>query len=89
MRPLRRSRLDEDIAILRDIFNDAWSDNWGFVPFTEAEFHAMANDLVRLVDDDFVQIAEVDGEPAAMIAIFPLGSGSPSWSVSQQSGLSN
>ncbi len=71
LRPLRRSRLDEDVAILRDIFNDAWSANWSFVPFTEAEFAAMARDLVRLVDDEFVQIAEVDGEPAAMIAILP------------------
>ncbi len=71
LRPLRRFRLDEDVAILRDIFNDAWSANWSFVPFTEAEFAAMARDLVRLVDDEFVQIAEVDGEPAAMIAILP------------------
>ncbi len=71
MRCLRRSRLDEDIAILRDIFNDAWSDNWSFVPFAEKEFQTMARDLVRLVDDEFIQIAEVDGEPAAMIVILP------------------
>ena len=71
MRPLRRSRKDEDFAILRDIYNDAWSQNWGFVPFTETEFRAMARDLVHLIDPEFIQIAEVDGEPAAMIVILP------------------
>ncbi len=71
MRPIRRSRLKEDVAALRDIFNDAWSENWGFVPFTKTEFDTMARDLVRLVPDEFVQIAELDGEPAAMIVILP------------------
>jgi hypothetical protein len=71
LRPLRRSQLDEEIAILRDIFNDAWSQNWNFVPFTEAEFAHMGRDLARLLPDDFVQIAEVDGVPAAMAILMP------------------
>ncbi len=71
LRPLRRSRLDEELHILRDIFNDAWSQNWGFVPFTEAEFDELGRNLTWVVDDDFVQIAEVDGDPAAMIVALP------------------
>ena len=71
IRPLDRSKLDRDLDLLRDIFNDAWSENWGFVPFTEAEFTAMGHDLVRLIDDDFIQIAEVEGEAAAMIVLLP------------------
>lgn len=71
VRPLRKSRLSEELKVLRDIFEDAWSENWGFIPFTEAEFAHLGQLLRFLVDDDFVQIAEVDGVPAAMIVVFP------------------
>ena len=71
VRPLRRAQLDEELRILRDIFEDAWSGNWGFIPFTEAEFSDLGKNLKLLVDDDFVQIAEIDGVPAAMIVAFP------------------
>lgn len=71
VRPLRRKQLKQELEILRDIFNDAWFNNWGFVPFTEAEFADIGELLTLLVDDDFVQIAEIDGRPAAMIVTLP------------------
>jgi len=71
IRHLNRKALDDELAILRHIFNDAWSENWGFVPFTEAEFKEVGKAMTLLLDDDFVQIAEVDGEPAAMIIGLP------------------
>ena len=71
VRPLRRSQLNEDLEIIKDIFEDAWSTNWGFIPFTEDEVRHLGYNLRLLVDDDAVQIAEVDGVPAAMIVAFP------------------
>jgi hypothetical protein len=71
VRDLRRDRLDEELAILRDVFNDAWSENWGFVPFTEAEFAEIGRAMLHLAAPDMVQIAEVDGRPAAMIVALP------------------
>ena len=71
LRPLDRRRLREELEILRDIFNDAWSDNWGFVPFTTAEFHEIGRVLALLVDQDLIQIAEVAGEPAAFMVALP------------------
>jgi len=71
VRPLRRSHFKQDVALLRDIFNDAWSNNRGFLPFTKAEFNQIAQVLKWFVDDEFVQIAEVNGTPAAMIVAFP------------------
>ncbi len=71
LRPLDLKHLDRDIGILRDIFNDAWAGNWGFVPFTEAEFKALGQLVRWLVDPGFVQIAEVAGEAVAMIAVLP------------------
>jgi hypothetical protein len=71
VRPLNRKALHSELQLLRDIFNDAWSENWGFVPFTEAEFNEVGKAMTLLLDDDFVQIAEVDGEAAAMIIGLP------------------
>jgi hypothetical protein len=71
LRGVRRKHLDEDLEILRDIFNDAWSQNWGFVPFTQEEFNAIGREMLLLIPDDFIQIAEVDGVPAAFIVLLP------------------
>jgi hypothetical protein len=71
VRSLRRSQYRRELQILQDIFEDAWSQNWGFIPFTEAEFSQLGQSLRFLVYDDYVQIAEVDGEPAAMIVMLP------------------
>lgn len=71
LRALRSQRFQEDMDIILDIFEDAWSQNWGFVPFTRAEFNELAKNLKLLVPADFIRIAEVDGEPAAMMVVFP------------------
>ncbi len=71
VRALRRSHYVAEFALLRQIFNDAWANNWGFVPFTESEFQDIGRQLIHIIDDDFVQIADVDGEPAAMVVLLP------------------
>lgn len=71
VRPIDRKRFTEEIALLRDIFNDAWAENWGFVPFTVAEFDELGKNLRFLVDAELIQIAEVDGEAAAFIVALP------------------
>lgn len=71
VRPLNRKRLADDIHAMRDIFNDAWANNWNFVDFSAAEFEAVAKELLGLVPDDFVQIAEVDDKAAGFIAMLP------------------
>jgi hypothetical protein len=71
IRSLRRKRFSEELEILRRIFEDAWSQNWGFVPFTKAEFEHLGKNLKFLVPDEYVQIAEVEGSPDAMIIGIP------------------
>ncbi|PTN12301.1 N-acetyltransferase [Nitrosomonas aestuarii] len=71
IRTIKRKQFSREIEILRDIFNDAWSENWGFVPFTQTEFAELGNSLKYLVPDDYIQIAEVDGYPAAFMAALP------------------
>lgn len=71
IRPFNRRDKKADFAAMRDIFNDAWSDNWGFVPFTEEEFEETAKALTLLLPDDFIQFAEIEGRPVAFITAFP------------------
>jgi hypothetical protein len=71
VRYFRRAHMQADLRILREIFEDAWSNNWCFVPFTEAEFEHLGRDLKQLVPMEWVAIAEVGGAPAAMIVGFP------------------
>jgi len=71
VRNFQRKRQQDELEILRDIFNDSWSNNWGFTPFTEEEFADIGELLTLLIDDDFIHIAEIDGEPAAMIVAIP------------------
>src|SRR3546814_7440443 len=54
-----------------DIFNDAWSDNWGFVPMSQAELRHMAKALKPIVRPQSVAIAELDGRPDAMAMGLP------------------
>jgi hypothetical protein len=71
IRPLQKSNFSKELKIIRDIFNDAWSQNWGFTPWTEAEFEHLGKDLKFIVDEELVSIAEVNGEPAAFLVVLP------------------
>lgn len=71
VRPLDMKRYDEDLKIITAIFNDAWLNNWGFVPLTEAEIAHMAKSLRPLINPRLVQIAEVKGEPVAFGVCLP------------------
>jgi len=71
IRPFNRRDKAADFEAMRDIFNDAWAGNWGFVPFTRAEFAETAKFLSLLLPDDFIQFAEIEGRPVAFIAAFP------------------
>lgn len=59
------SRYDEELKTLVDIFNDAWSENWGFQPFGEDELKHMAQSMKLLLDERLLWFVEVDGRPAA------------------------
>jgi hypothetical protein len=63
--------LDVDLRIIMDVYNDAWSDNWAFVPFTERELSKMAADLKLFAIPELSYITEVDGEPAAVALALP------------------
>ena len=71
LRGLRRDRFKQELETLREIFNDAWAGNWGFIPFTREEFAELGTSLRLFVPYDFIRIAEYEGEPVAFIVCLP------------------
>jgi GNAT superfamily N-acetyltransferase len=71
VRRVDKSRFDQEAALILNILNDAWSDNWGFVPFTDAEIAYAGKKLKPIVYEDLIRIAEVDGEPVAFMMTLP------------------
>jgi hypothetical protein len=63
--------LEADVRVLLDVFNDAWSDNWGFVPFTESELKKMAADMKLLLVPELTLMVSIDGEPVAVCLALP------------------
>ncbi len=71
IRRMRMADYRQEVGALTDIFNDAWSGNWGFVPLTGDEIDHMAKQMKPLIDERLVWFAEVDGEPAAFAVCLP------------------
>jgi len=71
IRHIDMSRIEEEFRLVMDIFNDAWSQNWGFIPFTEAELTHMAKGLKPLLDPRWTAIAEYEGEAVAFGILLP------------------
>jgi hypothetical protein len=71
IREVNLKKFDEDSAIILNLLNDAWSDNWGFVPLTPDEIAYAGKKLKPIIYPALVRIAEVDGEPVAFMLTIP------------------
>jgi len=67
IRPVEIKHFEREAAIVIDILNDAWSDNWGFVPFTPREAEYGGKKMTPLIREDLNMIAEFDGRPVAFM----------------------
>ena len=54
---------DEEVARVKEIYNQAWEDNWAFVPMSEEEIDHLAIELKPMVDPNMILIVEIEGEP--------------------------
>ena len=71
IRPVDKSKFDREARLILNLLNDAWSDNWGFVPLTEAELAYAGKKLKPIIFNELVRVAEVDGEPVAFMLTIP------------------
>jgi GNAT superfamily N-acetyltransferase len=63
VRQIRMDRFDEDLGIVKDLYNRSWEKNWGFVPMTSDEIDAMAKKLKPILYPPWVLFVELDGKP--------------------------
>jgi hypothetical protein len=70
-RTVDMKHVERDVEIIVDVFNDAWSDNWGFVPATKKEVQKMASDFKLILEPQITRIVTIDGAPAAVAVAIP------------------
>lgn len=71
VRQFSKKNLDEDVKTALAIYNEAWSENWGFIPMTRKEADKMASDLKLFLVPELTAIVQIDGEPAAVALALP------------------
>jgi hypothetical protein len=71
IRKVEKKRFEEEAALILGILNDAWSDNWGFIPLSEDEIAYVGKKLKPIVYEDLIRVAEVEGEPVAFMITLP------------------
>jgi GNAT superfamily N-acetyltransferase len=71
VRPFDMRRFDEEARTVRDLYNRCWNSNWGFIPMDEEEFAFAARDMRKMVDADFLLMAEAKGQPIGFCLTIP------------------
>jgi GNAT superfamily N-acetyltransferase len=71
VRSLDLKNFKRDVDRLKEVYNSAWSLNWGFVPMTEDEFQHLAKEFRPIVDPDVCLLAEVGDEPVGFYLAMP------------------
>jgi hypothetical protein len=71
VRNVDMKNFDADVRTILDVFNDAWEDNWGFVPATPREAAQLSDELKHVCYPELTYIAEIDGEAAAVALALP------------------
>ena len=71
VRPLDKSRFYDEVETAMGIYNLAWAENWGHVPYTSHEARHLADDLKQILEDDIFLFVEDEGTPVAFSASLP------------------
>jgi len=71
VRNMDKHKLEQEARIVFDIYRQAWDENWGAVPPTEAEIMALAKELQLIIDEDIAYIGEIGGQPIGFSLSIP------------------
>ncbi len=71
IRPVDKSKFDQEARLILNLLNDAWSNNWGYVPLTESEIAYAGKKLKPIIFNELVRVAELDKEPVAFMLTIP------------------
>ncbi len=71
VRPVNKKRFEEEMRVFREVYNDAWENNWGFIPLTDEEISYLGERLRQIVVPELTLIAEHDGSPVGFMGMVP------------------
>lgn len=71
LREINLKDFHRELEIVREIYNDAWSENWGFIPLTQDECAYIANNLKKIIVPELALIAEYHDEPVGFFVALP------------------
>jgi hypothetical protein len=71
IRNMRKRDMAGEVRRFMDVYNEAWGDNWGFVPITDAEVEFQAKNLKQVIDEEWTFMAEKDGEVVGAALTLP------------------
>jgi hypothetical protein len=71
IRHMRPKDADAEFALIREIYNDSWSSNWGFVPLSTNEMRDIQKSVMKFADPDLAFFIDYEDEPAAICVVFP------------------
>jgi GNAT superfamily N-acetyltransferase len=71
VRKMNLRKLEDEAKIVFNVYRQAWDDNWGAVPPTEAEIMALAKELKMIIDEDIAYIGELDSKPIGFSLSIP------------------
>lgn len=71
VRPIDTRNLKREFELMGEIFNDGWRDNWGFLPFTTAELHHLADELKFVMKPEYGFFVEISGRPVGVMMALP------------------
>jgi GNAT superfamily N-acetyltransferase len=71
IRRMSRRHLRRDLEVFGELYNQAWSKNWGFVPYSKEDLDHYAQELQVVFDRNWFMVAERDGEPVGVAITVP------------------
>jgi hypothetical protein len=71
IRPINMKRFQEEVQLIREIYNNAWEKNWGFVPMDDEEFKHLAKSLKDVIWPEFCQLGFVNGKAIGFALSLP------------------
>jgi len=71
VRPVVKKRFEEEMLVFKEVYNDAWEKNWGFIPLTDEEISYLGERLKQIVVPEVTLIAEDNGNPVGFLGMVP------------------
>ena len=71
VRPVSKKRFESEMLVFREVYNDAWEKNWGFIPLTDDEIAYLGERLRQIVVPELTLIAEDNGSPVGFLGMVP------------------